>query len=231
LARVLFTTFGSYGDIHPYMAIGIELQRRGHAVTIATSPSYAAKITSEGLAFHAVRPDVSLHDNALLAYVMDARRGSERVLRYISSGVRESYEDTLPAVRQADLIVTHPITFGAVLAAEKLGVPWISSVLAPISFLVGLGSAGTCTFAVAHQSSRGGPWIHAIYLATRQAQDAAVDSAGRGTSPRAQIAGSGERPLRRLAFATHGVGAILAKLGGTAARLAAANCRHRLSFF
>ena len=95
----------------------------------------AAKITSEGLAFHAVRPDVSLHDNALLAYVMDARRGSERVLRYISSGVRESYEDTLPAVRQADLIVTHPITFGAVLAAEKLGVPWISSVLAPISFL------------------------------------------------------------------------------------------------
>jgi rhamnosyltransferase subunit B len=135
LARVLVTTFGSYGDIHPYMALGIELQKRGHTVTIATSSSYAAKITSEGLAFHAVRPDISLDDQALLAYVMDTRRGSERVLRYVGSAVRESYEDTLPAARQADLIVTHPIAFGGVMAAEKLGVPWISSVLAPISFL------------------------------------------------------------------------------------------------
>jgi UDP:flavonoid glycosyltransferase YjiC (YdhE family) len=135
LARVLFTTFGSYGDIHPYMAIGIELQKRGHAVTIATSSSYAAKITSEGLGFHPVRPDVSLEDKALLAYVMDARRGSERILRYIGADVRQSYEDTLPAARQADLIVTHPITFGGVMAAEKLGIPWISTVLAPISFL------------------------------------------------------------------------------------------------
>jgi hypothetical protein len=112
LARILFNTFGSYGDIHPYMAIGIELRRRGHAVTIATSASYAAKIASEGLAFHAVRPDVSLEDNALLAYVMDARHGSERVVRYLSSEVRAS-----------------------VLAAQKFGVPWVSSVLAPISFL------------------------------------------------------------------------------------------------
>ena len=37
------------------MAIGIELRKRGHAVTLATSPSYAAKITSEGLGFHEVR--------------------------------------------------------------------------------------------------------------------------------------------------------------------------------
>ena len=117
------------------MAVGIELRQRGHAVTIATSPSYAAKIASEGLTFHAVRPDVSLQDSALLAYVMDTRRGSERVVRYLSAEVRQSYEDTLPAARQADLIVTHPITFGGVLAAEKLGLRWISSVLAPISFL------------------------------------------------------------------------------------------------
>ena len=117
------------------MALGIELQKRGHTVTIATSASYLAKITSEGLAFHAVRPDISLDDQALLAYVMDARRGSERVLRYIGSAVRESYQDTLPAARQADLILTHPIAFAGVMAAEKLGLPWISSVLAPISFL------------------------------------------------------------------------------------------------
>ena len=135
MARILFTTFGSYGDVHPYMAVGIELRQRGHAVTIATSASYASKIASEGLAFHPVRPDLSLDNSALLAYVMDTRHGSERVVRHIGAVARESYDDTLPAARQADLIVTHPITFGSVLVAEKLGMPWVSSVLAPISFL------------------------------------------------------------------------------------------------
>jgi rhamnosyltransferase subunit B len=135
LARILFTTFGSYGDLHPYMAIGIELRRRGHTVTIATAASYESKVVSEGLQFHPVRPDIKLGDNAMVEYVMDRKHGTERILRFLSEHVRESYDDTLPAARQADVIVTHPITFASVLVARQLGIPWISSVLAPISFL------------------------------------------------------------------------------------------------
>jgi rhamnosyltransferase subunit B len=135
VARILFTTFGSYGDVHPYIAVGLELHARGHHVVIATSPVYQAKVESEGLCFYPVRPDVTLNDPEKLGYVFDRRRGSERVLRYMAEIARESYEDTLPAAREADLIVTHVITFGAILAAEKLGMPWISSVLAPVSFI------------------------------------------------------------------------------------------------
>jgi rhamnosyltransferase subunit B len=135
LARILMAAFGSYGDLHPYMAIGGELQRRGHGVTIASSPIYAEKVRSEGLGFHPVRPDIDPGDTAAIEYAMDSRRGTERVLRFIGEAVRESYEDTLPAARNADLLISHPITFGAVLAAQKLGMPWISSVLAPISLL------------------------------------------------------------------------------------------------
>jgi len=80
LARILITTVGSYGDLYPYLAVGKELRRRGHAVTIASSPAYRAKVEAEGLAFHAVRPDIDLGNRELLAYVMDARRGSERVV-------------------------------------------------------------------------------------------------------------------------------------------------------
>ena len=135
MARILFTTFGSYGDLHPYIAIGLELRARGHQVVIATSAVYRAKVESEGLCFHPVRPDITLNDQEQLGYVFDRWKGSERVLRYMAEIARESYEDTLPAARQADVIVTHVITFGAILAAEKLGMPWISSVLAPISFI------------------------------------------------------------------------------------------------
>lgn len=123
MARILLTTLGSYGDLHPYMALGIELRRRGHRVTLATSAGYAAKVRSEELEFVAVRPDISLADSAMLSYVMDARRGPERLVRFLASIVRESYQDTLAGVKRADLVVTHPITFGAVLAAQKVGVP------------------------------------------------------------------------------------------------------------
>ena len=82
-------------------------------------------------------------DGAMLLYVMDAWRGSERVVRFLASVVRESYQDTLAAVKRADVVVTHPITFGSVLAAQKVGVPWISSVLAPFSFFSAYDPPGT----------------------------------------------------------------------------------------
>lgn len=135
MRRVLFATFGSYGDLFPYLAIGKELQLRGHPVTIATSPSFESKVQQAGLRFHPVRPDVSLDNSELLAYIFDARRGSERVIRLVASVVRESFDDTLPAAQRNDVIVTHPITFGAVLVARKLRMPWASTILAPISFL------------------------------------------------------------------------------------------------
>lgn len=133
--RILISTFGSYGDLFPYLALGSELGRRGHQVTVATSELYRSKVGAAGMNFHAVRPDVSFDNRELLAYVMDAKRGSERIIRYLASAVRESYADLEAEARSADLIVTHPITFASVLAAQKLGKPWVSSVLSPISFL------------------------------------------------------------------------------------------------
>lgn len=111
------------------------MRRRGHAVTIATSLAYQGIVESAELAFHPVRPDIDLENREMIAQYFDARRGTERVLRDISSHVQQSYEDTFPAAQQADLIVTHIITFGAVAAALKLGMPWVSAVLAPSSFL------------------------------------------------------------------------------------------------
>jgi rhamnosyltransferase subunit B len=135
LARILFATFGSYGDLYPYIAIGIELQKLGHEVTLATSAGYREKVEAERLSFVPVRPDLSLQNREMMRFFFDQRHGSERVIRAIGNVVRESYEDTLHAARDADVIVTHPITMAAVAVAEKLRIPWISSVLAPISFL------------------------------------------------------------------------------------------------
>jgi UDP:flavonoid glycosyltransferase YjiC (YdhE family) len=136
MPRILMATFGSYGDLFPYLAIGRELRRRGHEVAIASSAGYRERVEAENLTFFAVRPDVSLEDREMLTYILDRTRGTERLVRQLSAITRDSYDDTLPAVRDwADLVVTHPITYGAILAVRKSGKPWISTVLAPISFI------------------------------------------------------------------------------------------------
>lgn len=133
--RVLIATIGSYGDLHPYIAIAHALQDRGCETTIATTPSYREKIEAHGLAFHPVRPDLQLEDPALLERVINRMRGTEQVFRLMAEHTREAYHDLVPAVRRADILVTHPLAVAAVALAEQFGMPWASSVLSPISFL------------------------------------------------------------------------------------------------
>jgi rhamnosyltransferase subunit B len=135
VARILITTFGSYGDLYPYIAIAKRLRDIGHQPTIATSAVYRDKVETEGIRFVPVRPDVSLENREMMQQLFDQRRGSERVIRAFADTVRETYADTLNEARQTDAIVTHPTTMASVLIAQQLRLPWISTVLAPISFL------------------------------------------------------------------------------------------------
>lgn len=138
---IVLTTFGSLGDLHPYMAIAVELKQRGHNVAIATSEVYRQLVELEKIDFFPVRPDLPDRNTeeaqAEIAQVMNAQKGTEYVLRQlILPYIKDSYNDLTQAVGGgADLLITHPISFAGALLAQKTGIRWISSVLSPISFL------------------------------------------------------------------------------------------------
>jgi UDP:flavonoid glycosyltransferase YjiC (YdhE family) len=130
---VVFTTFGSLGDLHPYIAVALGLQARGHEAVIATSGAYRPKVEAAGLGFRAVRPDHPDLDADVMRRLMDRRKGSECLIREFAMPVlRESYEDTLAAAEGADLLVSHMLAYTTRLVAEKTGTPWASSFLQPI---------------------------------------------------------------------------------------------------
>jgi rhamnosyltransferase subunit B len=140
--RVVFTTWGSFGDLHPYMALALELQQRGHDPVIATSPIYREKVSAAGLAFHPVRPDLPPPEDEtaaeLIRRVSNPRWGPGYVFReLLIPHLRQTYADTLAAVTDgggADLLVSHQVPLTAPLVAEKTNIDWISSVLFPIAF-------------------------------------------------------------------------------------------------
>lgn len=140
--RVVFTTWGSFGDLHPFMALALELQARGHTSVIATSPLYREKVEAAGIVFHPVRPDLPPPDAAgsaeIIRRVSNARWGPSYLFReLLVPHLHETYADTLAAVTAdggADLLVSHQVPLTAPLVAEKTGIKWISSVLFPIAF-------------------------------------------------------------------------------------------------
>ena len=137
--RIVLTTFGSYGDIHPYMAIAAELRERGHQPVIATSELYREKLQTAGFAFAPVRPHLpppQEQDAEMMEKVMEPRSGSGYLLNeMLFPFLRDGYDDLLRVVEGADLLLTHPISFAGPLVAQKTGIPWVSSVLAPVSFM------------------------------------------------------------------------------------------------
>ena len=55
--RIVITNFGSAGDVQPYLALIMELRRRGHDVAFAFSPHFAPMIEQHGVEFIPIGPD------------------------------------------------------------------------------------------------------------------------------------------------------------------------------
>ena len=135
-SKIVLNTFGSLGDLNPCLGIALGLKSMGHAPVIATAEVYREYVEGAGVGFHPVRPDVSIDDRETIRRVMNPKGGMEFLLRgVLLSRLQESYLDLEEALRGASLLVTHPLSFAGHVAAEKLRIPWVSTVLAPISFL------------------------------------------------------------------------------------------------
>jgi rhamnosyltransferase subunit B len=136
MSKIVITTSGSLGDLHPYVAIALGLRERGHEVVVGTSPCYRQKIESLGLGFHPIRPDSDwLTDPDKVRRLSHPRWGLLRVGReWLMPALRESYEDTLAAAEGADLLVAMLATYATRLVAEKATIPWVSAVHIPMGF-------------------------------------------------------------------------------------------------
>src|SRR5579859_936556 len=133
--RILFASIGSLGDLHPCIALALELRRRGHRVTIASTLFYRQDVEALGFEFAPLRPDWDPTDKDLIARCENLRRGPEVLFRdVILPHIGDTYADLMLAASDADLMIAGELNFAAPLVAEKLGLPWASMILSPCSF-------------------------------------------------------------------------------------------------
>jgi rhamnosyltransferase subunit B len=122
---------GSAGDVHPFIALGIALQARGHRATILTNPIFQELIEAQGIGFLAV--GTAAEANAAIANpeLWHLRKGFSVIAQVIVPAIGEIYR-LIEKHADADTVVAFSsLAFGARVAQEKLGVPSASVHLQP----------------------------------------------------------------------------------------------------
>jgi rhamnosyltransferase subunit B len=142
MSRIVLTTWGSLGDLHPYMALALELKRRGHDPLIATMGAWREHVERAGLRFFPAGPGISADQDVARMTVerlLHPQQGPEYLFKgVLGPAMRQTYDEVVAAVMgppRADLLVTHQVPIVSKTVAETAKVRWVSAVLLPISFL------------------------------------------------------------------------------------------------
>jgi rhamnosyltransferase subunit B len=136
MSRIVVTTLGTLGDLHPSIAIALELRQRDHDVVFVTHQVYQSKLEALGFEFHPMHPDfTAMNDPQEMARMMDLKTGQEYMVRqWVNPSLREMYTDLLTVAQSADFIFSGEGVIATPLVAEKLGMRWASSAMVPMSF-------------------------------------------------------------------------------------------------
>ena len=129
MAKILIHTLGSSGDFNPFMALALELRRRGHVIHWAVGPQFAEKAHAQGFEATVAGKDPEW-DSALMRRMLAAHLTDPINLMFkelLIPDIGPATEALEPLVREADLFISHTIQLAAPAVADRTGVPWISA--------------------------------------------------------------------------------------------------------
>mgnify|MGYP000737157240 CR=1 FL=1 len=164
--HVMLMTYGTRGDVQPFVALGRGLIQHGHRVTLAVPERFAGFVTDHDLEFTPLTDAlIALMDDPQFAHASDPKASTFQKLRSLLSvgkkarGLQDTLlDDIFRAIDQAkpDVIVFHPKTFGALPIGRHFGIPVVMAQLIPsfiptgdyphmgIPDLGGMGALGRC---------------------------------------------------------------------------------------
>jgi sterol 3beta-glucosyltransferase len=132
MTRILITTFGTRGDVQPYIALGKGLKAAGYETGICTSEGYRSFVEEHGLTYVFMNNELLRLTQAALTEVNGIRDGV-RIARQMQPAMRSAMDDEWHAAQAfgSDLILYHPKCLGSYHIAEKLNIPAVMSIPLP----------------------------------------------------------------------------------------------------
>lgn len=129
--HVMLACVGSAGDVHPFIAIGLALQQRGHEVELMASGYFEPRIVAAGLGFIAIGSAAEFDTVLRDPEIWDPLRGIRALARHLGPMLEPAYDALVAHLRPGTVLVGSTLAFPVRLAQEKLGIPAATVHLAP----------------------------------------------------------------------------------------------------
>lgn len=134
---VILTSYGTRGDVQPYLALALRLKKEGHAVTLAAGLEYASFIRERQIQYAPMRINVReiLQSERCRAYFCGQGREKRNAVKEwgksLAMHLPEILDDIRVASREADCLIYPPTLYPAWHIADKLKIPSIISFVVP----------------------------------------------------------------------------------------------------
>lgn len=140
--NILIITFGSRGDVQPYVTLGKGLKAAGHTVTICTAEDFEPFIRSHGLEYGYMTGELlqlieTSEGRAALEDTVGLFGTLKTMLKLVQKTkplnkqmMLDSWEVAQAA--EPDLLIYHPKTLGSLHIAEALNIPAVMALLQPL---------------------------------------------------------------------------------------------------
>ncbi|MBB6098897.1 sterol 3beta-glucosyltransferase [Deinobacterium chartae] len=135
MSRIVILTVGTRGDVQPYAALALGLQRAGHDVTLAAPLNFRAFVENQGIRFAPLRADyLELASSAEGKRTLggDPRSLSRLLREQVVPAVERILEDAWAAAHGAQALVFHPKVLAGPHLAERLNVPAFAAATVPM---------------------------------------------------------------------------------------------------
>ena len=139
MAKILIHTLGSSGDFNPFMALALELRRRGHQIQFALSPQFTEKARALGFAAEVAGDDPDWNSDMMRRMLIMHRTDPIQTLfkEVLIPAIVPATKSLEPLAREADLFLSHTIQLAAPAVAQRTGTPWISASAATLTYETG----------------------------------------------------------------------------------------------
>jgi rhamnosyltransferase subunit B len=133
--RILLLTIGSFGDVNPFIGLGLALQKRGHEVMVIANTYFEPMLKKVGLAFTSSAPS-----HAHLGAVHNPAaghpdKGPDQFRRSCLAAIPETFSSIKWLHQPGNTIMAAaPQAFAARIAQESLGIPLATVIPYPMLF-------------------------------------------------------------------------------------------------
>jgi sterol 3beta-glucosyltransferase len=133
--HITINSFGTRGDVQPFIALGMGLKEAGHSVRVLTHAVFESFVREHGLDFYPIPldPREVLLEQAIADFGINPVKFMRWLREKYKVLLNELFRVTYEAADGADLLLNSWFSFAGYHVAEKRGIPAIAANLQPAS--------------------------------------------------------------------------------------------------